>query len=215
MKTCLNCGKELVNQQKKYCCSKCQIEYQRKEYIALWKQGQKDGISGKNGLSEHIRNYLLEKVNHRCQRCGWGEINPTTGRIPLEIHHIDGNYRNCLETNLEVLCPNCHSLTPNFGALNREGRGESNTRKCFCMDCGKPITNGAIRCVNCESKNRITEKPVTREELKNLIRIMPFTSIGKQYGVSDNAVRKWCEGYNLPTRKKDIKSYSDEEWIKI
>ena len=83
------------------------------------------------------------------------------------------------------------------------------------MDCGKSITNGAIRCVNCESKNRITEKPVTREELKNLIRIMPFTSIGKQYGVSDNAVRKWCEGYSLPTRKKDIKSYSDEEWIKI
>ena len=215
MKTCLNCGKELINQQKKYCCPKCQVEYQRKEYITLWKQEQKDGISGKNGLSEHIRNYLLEKVNHRCQKCGWGEINPTTGRIPLEIHHIDGDFRNCEESNLEVLCPNCHSLTPNFGSLNREGRGESNTRKCFCIDCGKPITNGAIRCVNCESKNRITEKPVTREELKNLIRTTSFIEISKKYGVSDKAITKWCKAVNLPSKKSEIKLYSDEEWLNI
>ena len=215
MKTCLNCGKEQIGAQQKYCSNKCQLDFQRKDYISRWKNGEESGLRGQKDLSVHVRDYLLEKYNYHCQKCGWGEINPTTGRIPLEIHHIDGDFRNCVESNLEVLCPNCHSLTPNFGFLNREGRGESNTRKCFCMDCGKPITNGAIRCVNCESKNRITEKPVTREELKNLIRIMPFTSIGKQYGVSDNAVRKWCEGYNLPTRKKDIKSYSDEEWIKI
>ena len=215
MKTCLNCGKELTGAQQKYCSNKCQLDFQRKEYISRWKNGEESGLRGQKDLSVHVRDYLLEKYNYHCQKCGWGEINPTTGRVPLEIHHVDGDFRNCEESNLEVLCPNCHSLTPNFGSLNREGRGESNTRKCFCMDCGKPITNGAIRCVNCESKNRITEKPATREELKNLIRIMPFTSIGKQYGVSDNAVRKWCEGYSLPTRKKDIKSYSDEEWIKI
>lgn len=215
MKTCLNCGKELIGAQQKYCSNKCQLDFQRKEYISRWKNGEESGLRGQKDLSVHVRDYLLEKYNYHCQKCGWGEINPTTGRVPLEIHHVDGDFRNCEESNLEVLCPNCHSLTPNFGSLNKEGRGESNTRKCFCVDCGKPITNGATRCINCESKNRITEKPVTREELKNLIRIMPFTSIGKQYGVSDNAVRKWCEGYSLPTRKKDIKSYSDEEWIKI
>ena len=33
--------------------------------------------------------------------------------IPLELHHKDGNrYNNDLE-NLEILCPNCHSLCPN------------------------------------------------------------------------------------------------------
>ena len=215
MKTCLNCGKELTGKQQKYCCHNCQIEFQRSEYIALWKKGERDGMSGKNGMSEHIRNYLLKKFNYCCQKCGWGETNPTTGRIPLEIHHIDGDYRNCTEDNLEVLCPNCHSLTPNFGSLNKEGRGEINTRKCYCLDCGKPITNGATRCSECECKNRITEKPATREELKALIRSIPFTTIGEKFGVSDNAIRKWCVGYNLPTRKKDIKEYSDEEWDKI
>ena len=32
------------------------------------------------------------------------------------------------------------------------------------------------------------------------------------YGVSDNAIRKWCDSENLPRKSKEIKSYSDEEW---
>jgi hypothetical protein len=43
-----------------------------------------------------------------------------------------------------------------------------------------------------------------REELKNLIRNFPFTEIGKMYKVTDNAVKKWCKKFNLPSRKKDI-----------
>lgn len=37
----------------------------------------------------------------------------------------------------------------------------------------------------------------------------------KMYKVSDNAVRKWCKSYNLPSRRKDISLYSEEEWQKI
>ena len=48
-----------------------------------------------------------------------------------------------------------------------------------------------------------------------MIRIMPFTEIGKNYGVSDNAIRKWCDNYNLPRLVKEIKKYSEEEWNKI
>jgi len=55
----------------------------------------------------------------------------------------------------------------------------------------------------------------SREELKELIRIMPFTKIGKKFGVTDNAIRKWCDYYNLPRRVKDIKAISDEDWINI
>ncbi len=45
-----------------------------------------------------------------------------TGRIPVEIEHIDGDWTNNLPSNLTLLCPNCHSLTPTYRALNR-GRG--------------------------------------------------------------------------------------------
>ena len=58
---------------------------------------------------------------------------------------------------------------------------------------------------------RMVERP-SREELKQLIRTTPFTTIAKQYGVTDNAIRKWCDFENLPRTKKEINSYSDEEW---
>lgn len=57
----------------------------------------------------------------------------------------------------------------------------------------------------------VTERP-EREVLKEMIRNKPFTQIGNEYGVSDNAIRKWCLQYNLPSKKKDINLLSEEEW---
>lgn len=85
----------------------------------------------------------------------------------------------------------------------------------FCIDCGVLITHGATRCDKCSRvASRTCERP-TREELKNLIRTTPFTQIGKQFGVSDNAIRKWCVAEGLPKTVRDIKKYSDEEWLSI
>jgi hypothetical protein len=43
----------------------------------------------------------------------------------------------------------------------------------------------------------------------------PFTTIAKEYGVSDNAVRKWCDFYNLPRKKGEISKYTNEDWVKV
>ena len=56
---------------------------------------------------------------------------------------------------------------------------------------------------------------INTEELKSLIRSTPFVQIGKIFGVSDNAVRKWCDSYQLPKKVSEIKQYSDEDWINI
>lgn len=88
-------------------------------------------------------------------------------------------------------------------------------QKSLCVDCGIIISNGAQRCDYC---NRIYQRKVerpSREKLKQLIRSLPFTQIGKQYGVTDNAIRKWCKNYNLPSKTKDIKQISNENWEKI
>lgn len=45
-----------------------------------------------------------------------------------------------------------------------------------------------------------------------MIRSKPFTTLAKEFGVSDNAIRKWCKSENLPYKKTEIKNYSDEEW---
>lgn len=84
-----------------------------------------------------------------------------------------------------------------------------------CCDCGAKILYNSVRCSLCEMKGRQKELPVSREELKKLIYNFPFLQVGKKFGVSDNAIRKWCKKYNIPSTKKEINSYSEEEWGKI
>ena len=117
MKTCLNCNIEIPNCNK-YCSVECQKEYQYKEYIDRWKNGKEKGIRGDYQISMHIKTYLLRKYNFKCAKCNWNKVNKYTGKIPLEIEDIDGNYMNNKEENLIVLCPNCHSLTSTYIGAN-------------------------------------------------------------------------------------------------
>ena len=119
---CLNCGKLLNNRQTKYCSNICQTDYQYKQYINRWKSGEETGLSGEYSISQHIRRYLMNKYSCKCQLCGWGEVNQYTNTTPLEIHHIDGDYKNNNEDNLQLLCPNCHSLTETYKSHNKNGR---------------------------------------------------------------------------------------------
>ncbi len=62
---------------------------------------------------------MLDKHNSSCVKCGWCKRHPIDNLPLVEINHIDGNAENCLEENLEVICPNCHSETINFRARNK------------------------------------------------------------------------------------------------
>lgn len=115
---CLNCGKE-ITRGNKYCDNTCKAKYEEKEYINRWKNSEEDGLKGKDDVKLAIRNYLLNKYNNSCQCCGWNKVNKYTGKVPLQIHHIDGDCLNNKEENLQLLCPNCHALTENFGSRNK------------------------------------------------------------------------------------------------
>lgn len=126
MKVCLNCNKEIPTRNK-YCNNKCQTEYQYTQYIINWKNGNELGLRGAYAISNHVRNYLFKKYNNSCTLCGWNYINPFTGVVPLEVHHIDGNYINNTENNLTLLCPNCHALTESYKNGNK-GKGRLERR---------------------------------------------------------------------------------------
>ena len=122
---CVTCGKELTKTQKKYCCNECKLQDQYESYIKRWKDGLENGLKGEYQISNYLQRYIKEKYDYKCCSCGWDKINPTTGKSPLEIHHKDGDYSNNDEDNLELLCPNCHSLTEtykNSSGNNHAGR---------------------------------------------------------------------------------------------
>lgn len=54
----------------------------------------------------------------RCENCGLTEWQGQ--KVPLEVHHIDGDELNSVLENLQVLCPNCHALTNNYKGKNQK-----------------------------------------------------------------------------------------------
>lgn len=103
--------------------------------IYLPNQGRK-GIQREDYESAAIRRYEIEDVlkglhpeykmkrarllktgykKNECEKCG---ISEWLGEpITVEIHHIDGDNTNNLLSNLQMLCPNCHSQTPNHSRV--------------------------------------------------------------------------------------------------
>ena len=124
---CLCCGK-LLDTNRKYCDSNCQKKYASDLYIKRWKEGLEKGYDARYKISTYVRSYILEKNNYTCEKCGCNLINPYTGLSILQIHHINGDASNASESNLQLLCPNCHAMTENFGSRNdssvREHRKE-------------------------------------------------------------------------------------------
>ena len=121
---CPVCQTPVENLEAITCSHKCQQERSYQDYISRWKRGLETGNKGvgEEQLCGRIRRYLREKYQEKCARCGWSERNPFNGIIHLTTEHIDGNWANTTEENLTLLCPNCHSLTPTYGVLNK-GKG--------------------------------------------------------------------------------------------
>lgn len=154
-------------------------------------------VNNKDVKSKILRRSMLESgIKHKCAKCGIGELWQNE-KLVLQIEHIDGNHLNNVKSNLEFLCPNCHSQTETFGTL--KGFVQN---KC---QCGKAINNKSEKCRRCNNREIAsnTIRPSScppKEELEKLVWEIPATKIAIKYGVSSKAVEKWCKklGINKP-----------------
>lgn len=89
-----------------FCNIKCFHQY-RSETL------RNSGTIGASAMREWLKYYY----NNKCNRCGIN--NWMDAPLVMQMHHIDGNYKNNKMENLQLLCPNCHAQTDTFGLKNR------------------------------------------------------------------------------------------------
>lgn len=80
-------------------------------------------VEGRRTSRGHLKRRLITAglKRERCERCG---IDSWRGRpLSLQLHHVNGVGDDNRLDNLEILCPNCHSQTENWGGRNSGGRG--------------------------------------------------------------------------------------------
>lgn len=112
--TCRNCG-VIIRKHAKFCSHKCHSDYVLNQKI----------ISGQVLSGRSVKKYMINKIGYYCHICkltSWLN-NP----ISLELHHIDGDSTNNSISNLQLLCPNCHSQTNTYKAKNK-GRATRRNR---------------------------------------------------------------------------------------
>ena len=173
-------------------------------------------IENSTAYQTTLRKYYI-KGNYSEQKCSICGLAPLWNgkELTLILDHINGINNDDRLENLRWVCPNCNQQLDTTRSKNCKKEKVKN----YCIDCGKEILKNSVRCLECNHKFQAQQKiknyPMSREELKKMIRTESFISIGKQYHCTDNNIRKYCIGYGLPKTKKEINSYSDEEWEKI
>lgn len=134
------------------------------------------------------------------------------GDIPENniVHHIDHNRLNNNVENLATLTLAENAIEQ--GIYNKGIRKNSNNTidTNECRECGTPISRRSTYCQKHayllsgkRYKNGLIEKDTLVELLTK--ENGNFTIVGKELGITDNAVRKWCKKYDLPYRTKEWK----------
>lgn len=145
----------------------------------------------------HLKKRLLKDgmLHNSCYICG--QLPIWNGKpLSLQLDHINGISDDNRLENLRILCPHCHSQTPTF-AGKRMKKDRSPTPSELDPNWRKAPRPSTYK----------VQRPL-KEDLEKMLWELPTLQIGKNYGVSDQAVAKWAKSYGL---SKPARGY----WQKI
>jgi len=94
----------------------------RKGQNNYWKERDKEIMESKpfdEWPVRLIKKQLLLKNGNVCEKCSYSYTDKD-GKGPFQFHHKDGNNKNWKKENIEILCLNCHWMTPNFAFKGRK-----------------------------------------------------------------------------------------------
>lgn len=159
---------------------------------------------GSTPSRRHFKARLIREgvLANKCAKCGLGpEWNGAA--LVLALDHINGVGDDNRLENLRLLCPNCHSQTETFAGRNKREERWPRTKQHsgrLCRTCQAPVSivshSGlCASCFNRVPRRRKVERP-SHDELLRLIKEHGYTGVGRQFGVSSNAIRKWPLSYS-------------------
>ena len=150
-----------------------------------WKAFNSNELAYNSAIHSAFRKYGLENFYYEViEECLPEELNER------EIYWIE---------QLQSVVPNGYNILSG-------GQGESRqTRQLYCTKCGKEISRYSKSGLCSSCVKLVLEIP--KEDLHNMLVEYEgnFTQVGKLYNLSDNAIRKKCENYDLPTHSADYK----------
>jgi len=149
---------------------------------------------------------LKENICEKCHKTKWLHYC-----IPLELHHKNGNNIDNRLCNLQILCPNCHTIMHMLDRKTKKRkrknkytcrmRKSKNTFTKICLVCDNTFKTQNKKSKYCstecakESREKI-DWP-TKEKLEKLVWEMSTVQLAKKLGVSDKAVEKRCKKYGI------------------
>jgi hypothetical protein len=112
--------------------------------------------------------------------------------LVLRLDHINGDPLDNSLSNLRFVCPNCDSQLPTFSGRNRKNV----TR---CVDCGRKITPGCVRCAPCYDRVGRPKKITWPEGDALLFEIKSngYRATALKLGVSDAAIKKHLRHHHV------------------
>jgi predicted nucleic acid-binding Zn ribbon protein len=143
------------------------------------------------GYKNLIKTRLISKRGRKCESCNLSEWKQQP--IPLEVHHILPNNEH--ESNLQLLCPNCHSLTPNY-----RGRGIQTVRTKTDKEITDAVSKakslrGVLIILNLVAKGgnyEVLRKRLLKLDLLDKFRIVKPTKLCLYCAVEIDGKKKFC-----------------------